>query len=43
MNQAKTVFSVNKDKDATIFKESDYGYVGDAKTFAQELNKLLNK
>lgn len=41
MKQSKTVFSVNKDEHAVIFKESDYGYVGDAKTFAQELSKLL--
>lgn len=43
MKNSKFVFSVNTDEDATIFKESDYGYVGDAKIFAQELIKALEK
>ncbi len=41
MNNSKFVFSVNTDEKATIFNESDYGYIGDAKTFAQELIKAL--
>ncbi len=41
MNNAQFVFSVNKDEKAAIFKESDYGYIGDAKTFAQALVKQL--
>ena len=43
MNNSKFVFSVNKDENATIFKESDYGYVGDATAFAKALNKLLEE
>jgi electron transfer flavoprotein alpha subunit len=43
MKNSKFVFSVNSDADAGIFKESDYGYVGDAKTFAQELIKAIEK
>ncbi len=43
MKNSKFVFSVNTDKNAAIFKESDYGYLGDAKTFATELIKVLTK
>lgn len=43
MKNAKFSFSVNKDEHASIFKESDYGYVGDAKAFTQALLSLLNK
>lgn len=41
MKDSKFVFSVNKDERASIFRESDYGYVGDAKAFAIELSKQL--
>ena len=41
MKDAKFVFSVNKDEHAAIFKNSDYGYIGDAKEFAIELTKQL--
>ncbi len=41
MKNAGLSISVNKDKDASIFKESDYAYVGDAKAFINELNQLL--
>lgn len=41
MNQAKFVFSVNKDPKAAIFKESDVGYVGDAVAFAKALAKQV--
>lgn len=41
MNNAKFVFSVNKDPKAAIFKESNYGYVGDAVAFSKALGKLL--
>lgn len=41
MNNAKFVFSVNKDPKAAIFQESDVGYVGDAVTFSKALGKLL--
>lgn len=43
MTNADFVFSVNTDENASIFKESDYGYLGDAKDFAQQLIKALNK
>lgn len=43
MKNSKFVFSVNKDEHATIFKESDYGYVGDANEFAKALIKLLEE
>ena len=43
MKDAKFVFSVNKDENANIFKESDYGFVGDAKAFAIELSKQLEQ
>lgn len=41
MKDAKFIFSVNKDEQASIFNISDYGYVGDAKAFAIELAKQL--
>lgn len=41
MKQAKFSFSVNKDPNAAIFRESDLGYVGDAKTLVEEMVKLL--
>lgn len=43
MKHAGFVVSVNTDKEASLFKESDYGYIGDATAFAQALNKVLNK
>ena len=29
INRAKTVIAVNKDKNAPVFKQADYGIVGD--------------
>lgn len=38
---AGTVIAVNKDADAPIFKYADFGYVGDAMQFVEELTGLL--
>lgn len=43
MKDSKFVFSVNKDEHASIFKTSDYGYIGDAKGFAIELSKQITE
>ncbi|MEG2558004.1 MAG: FAD-binding protein, partial [Raoultibacter sp.] len=40
-NRADVVFAINKDKNAPIFKQSDYGIVGDLKTVLPALLDLL--
>lgn len=40
INESGTIISVNKDKNAPIFKQSDYGIVGDV---AEVLPKLIQK
>src|SRR5690625_1117761 len=41
IKNSDVIISVNKDKNAEIFKESDYGYIGDSKEFLKELLKLI--
>lgn len=43
MQTAKLIVSVNLDKNAPIFNISDYGYIGDAEEFMQELVNQLGK
>lgn len=38
---ARTVIAVNKDPAAQIFKYADYGYIGDALQFVEDLTRLL--
>lgn len=40
-NRAGTVFAINKDKNAAIFKQCDYGLVGDIKTVLPALTAAL--
>jgi len=39
INQAKVIVAVNKDKNASIFKQCDYGIVGDLNTILPALTK----
>lgn len=41
INRAGTVFAINKDKNAPIFKQCDYGIVGDIKTVIPALLEVL--
>ncbi|MEG2024944.1 MAG: electron transfer flavoprotein subunit alpha/FixB family protein [Gordonibacter sp.] len=41
INRAQTIFAVNKDKNAPIFKQCDYGLVGDVKTVLPALCAAL--
>jgi electron transfer flavoprotein alpha subunit len=41
VKRAKTVFAINKDKTATIFKQADYGLVGEIATVLPELLSKL--
>lgn len=40
-NRSQTVIAVNKDKNAPIFKQCDYGFVGDLKTVLPALTAAL--
>ncbi|MEG0026745.1 MAG: electron transfer flavoprotein subunit alpha/FixB family protein [Raoultibacter sp.] len=40
-NRATTLFAINKDKNAPIFKQCDYGLVGDLKTVLPALTAVL--
>ncbi len=41
VKSAGTVFAINKDKNAPVFKQCDYGLVGDLKTILPALNAAL--
>ncbi len=41
VGSADTVIAINKDKGAPIFRQCDYGFVGDLKTVLPELTALL--
>lgn len=41
VNRAQSVFAINKDKEAPIFKQCDYGIVGDLKTILPALCAAL--
>ena len=41
VNHAGTMFAVNKDKNAPIFKQCDYGLVGDLKDVLPKLAAAL--
>ena len=41
MTKSKLIINVNKDENAKIFNQSDYGVVGDAAKFMSALNELL--
>ncbi|MEF9877251.1 MAG: FAD-binding protein, partial [Gordonibacter sp.] len=41
VNRAQTIFAINKDKNAPIFKQCDYGLVGDVKTVLPALCAAL--
>jgi electron transfer flavoprotein alpha subunit len=43
MSSAKYIVAINKDKDAPIFKVTDYGIVGDALAVLPKLNENLKK
>ncbi|WP_182188237.1 FAD-binding protein [Pectinatus frisingensis] len=43
VNQAHTIVAVNKDKNAPIFKQADYGIVGDLKNVIPELLALIKR
>lgn len=41
INAAKTIFAINKDENAPIFKQADYGLVGEITKVLPEINALL--
>lgn len=43
VNQSNVVFAVNKDENAPIFKQADYGIVGDVSTLLPEIIRRLEK
>ncbi len=43
MSSAKFIVAINKDKDAPIFKVTDYGIIGDALAVLPKLNENLKK
>ena len=40
-NRSQTIFAVNKDKNAPIFKQCDYGIIGDIKDVLPALSEIL--
>jgi electron transfer flavoprotein alpha subunit len=43
VNQARVIVAINKDKNAPIFKQADYGIIGDLKVILPELTALIKK
>ena len=41
VNHSGTIFAINKDENAPVFKQCDYGLVGDLKTILPALAEAL--